>query len=314
MSTPRSRARCWPGCPPRRAPAPAPPAAPAAWSAPLRSPWRPPPRAAAPRRVLPAPPPAPGAMSCTASGNCLRRILEAMPRPMRPEPDEADLARPIHAESLPLPCAATGIARGARQMPVDASAARGPRTEYGTKGEPNGPSLNCSPRRCRRHRRAATLATPRSSPPPRAAAAPLLALPGQLPEIAGYAVRHAGVHRQARLRDDRRRLPDPGLRPRRDWCRRLQVMDAVGNGNVECGYTSGYYYLGKDPSLALVTCLPFGLSSRQHWAWLTHGGGRDLFKPSLRDQGVTAFRPAIPGRRWVAGSARRSSRSRTSRA
>ena len=58
----------------------------------------------------------------------------------------------------------------------------------------------------------------------------------------------------------------------------LQVMDAVGAGNVECGYTSAYYYLGKDPALAIATCLPFGLSSRQHWAWLTHGGGRDLCK------------------------------------
>jgi len=69
----------------------------------------------------------------------------------------------------------------------------------------------------------------------------------------------------------------------------LQVLDAVGNGNVECGYTSGYYYLGKDPALALVTCLPFGLSSRQHWAWLTHGGGRDLYKEVYRDQGVVGI-------------------------
>jgi TRAP-type mannitol/chloroaromatic compound transport system substrate-binding protein len=69
----------------------------------------------------------------------------------------------------------------------------------------------------------------------------------------------------------------------------LQVMDAVGGGTVECGYTSGYYYLGKDPSLAIVTCLPFGLSSRQHWAWLTHGGARDLYKEVYADQGVVAI-------------------------
>jgi TRAP-type mannitol/chloroaromatic compound transport system substrate-binding protein len=69
----------------------------------------------------------------------------------------------------------------------------------------------------------------------------------------------------------------------------LQVLDAVGAGNVECGYTSGYYYLGKDPSLALVTCLPFGMNSRQHWAWLTHGGGRELYADVYRDQGVVAL-------------------------
>jgi TRAP-type mannitol/chloroaromatic compound transport system substrate-binding protein len=69
----------------------------------------------------------------------------------------------------------------------------------------------------------------------------------------------------------------------------LQVMDAVGAGNVECGYTSAYYYLGKDPSLAIITCLPFGLSSRQHWSWLTHGEGRALYADVFRDQGVVGI-------------------------
>ncbi len=69
----------------------------------------------------------------------------------------------------------------------------------------------------------------------------------------------------------------------------LQVMDAVGNGNVECGFTSGYYYLGKDPSLAIVTCLPFGLSTKQHWAWLTHAGARELYAEVYRDQGIVAI-------------------------
>jgi TRAP-type mannitol/chloroaromatic compound transport system substrate-binding protein len=69
----------------------------------------------------------------------------------------------------------------------------------------------------------------------------------------------------------------------------LQVMDAVGGGTVECGFTSGYYYLGKDPSLAIVTCLPFGLSSKQHWAWLTHGGARELYAEVYRDHGLIAI-------------------------
>lgn len=69
----------------------------------------------------------------------------------------------------------------------------------------------------------------------------------------------------------------------------LQVMDAVGQGNVECGFTSAYYYLGKDPSLAMITCLPFGMSSKQHWAWLTHGGARPLYAEVFRDQGVVGI-------------------------
>jgi TRAP-type mannitol/chloroaromatic compound transport system substrate-binding protein len=69
----------------------------------------------------------------------------------------------------------------------------------------------------------------------------------------------------------------------------LQVLDAAGGGTVECGFSSGYYYLGKDPALAIPTCLPFGMSTKQHWAWLAHGGGRDLYAEVYRDQGVVAI-------------------------
>ena len=69
----------------------------------------------------------------------------------------------------------------------------------------------------------------------------------------------------------------------------LQVMDAVGAGTVECGYTSAYYYLGKDPSLAIATCLPFGMNGRQLWSWLQHGGGKDSLREVYADQGVVAI-------------------------
>jgi TRAP-type mannitol/chloroaromatic compound transport system substrate-binding protein len=66
----------------------------------------------------------------------------------------------------------------------------------------------------------------------------------------------------------------------------LAVMDGVSAGTVECGYTSAYYYLGKDPALAIGTCLPFGMSSRQLWSWLQEGNGRQLLAEVYRDQGV----------------------------
>ena len=43
----------------------------------------------------------------------------------------------------------------------------------------------------------------------------------------------------------------------------LQILDAVGQGSVECGFTSALFYFGKDPSFAFGTALPFGLNSRQ---------------------------------------------------
>jgi TRAP-type mannitol/chloroaromatic compound transport system substrate-binding protein len=66
----------------------------------------------------------------------------------------------------------------------------------------------------------------------------------------------------------------------------LQVMDVVGQGSVECGYTAASYYADKDPSLAIASCLPFGLNSRQMWSWLHSGGGREALAPLYRDQGV----------------------------
>ncbi|HEY8566427.1 MAG TPA: TRAP transporter substrate-binding protein [Beijerinckiaceae bacterium] len=56
----------------------------------------------------------------------------------------------------------------------------------------------------------------------------------------------------------------------------FQAADAVGNGTVEMAHTAPYYYVGKDPTFALGTAIPFGLNSRQMNAWTYHGGGMDL--------------------------------------
>ena len=47
----------------------------------------------------------------------------------------------------------------------------------------------------------------------------------------------------------------------------LQVMDAVQGGTVECGHTAAYYFIGKEPGLAFLTAMPFGLNTRQQTAW-----------------------------------------------
>ena len=56
----------------------------------------------------------------------------------------------------------------------------------------------------------------------------------------------------------------------------LQAADAVTNGTVEMCHTAPYYYVGKDPTFAFATSVPFGLNSRQQNAWFYHGGGIDL--------------------------------------
>ena len=56
----------------------------------------------------------------------------------------------------------------------------------------------------------------------------------------------------------------------------LQAADAVTNGTVECCHTASYYYVGKDPTFAFGTAMPFGLNSRMQNAWLFEGGGMEL--------------------------------------
>ncbi|SDB07942.1 TRAP transporter substrate-binding protein [Belnapia rosea] len=75
----------------------------------------------------------------------------------------------------------------------------------------------------------------------------------------------------------------------------LQIMDAVGQGSVECGLTASLFYFGKDPSLAISTTLPWGMPSRAMFAWLNYAGGRDQLREVFRDQGVVAIPAACTG-------------------
>ncbi|MBS7541295.1 TRAP transporter substrate-binding protein [Ancylobacter lacus] len=69
----------------------------------------------------------------------------------------------------------------------------------------------------------------------------------------------------------------------------LQAFDAVQNGTVELAQTALYYYIGKDPSFAPFTTLPFGLNARQQTAWLYHGGGLKLQNDFLAKYDVIGF-------------------------
>ncbi len=63
----------------------------------------------------------------------------------------------------------------------------------------------------------------------------------------------------------------------------LQAFDATANGTVEMSHTVAYYYVGKDPTFAIFSSVPFGLNTRMQNSWLYQGGGNELadefFKP-----------------------------------
>ena len=55
-----------------------------------------------------------------------------------------------------------------------------------------------------------------------------------------------------------------------------QALDAVSNGTVEMIHGPGYYYVGREPALALLADVPFMMNVRQRNAWMHIGGGQDL--------------------------------------
>ena len=71
-------------------------------------------------------------------------------------------------------------------------------------------------------------------------------------------------------------------------------------------HTASYYYVGKDPTYAFGTAVPFGLNSRMQNAWQYFGGGIELMNEFYKKAKSSGCRAATPAARWAAGSARRS--------
>ena len=64
------------------------------------------------------------------------------------------------------------------------------------------------------------------------------------------------------------------------------VCDAVKDGTIQAGHTCSYYFVGKDPTFAIDTSIPFGLNSRQQTAWMLEGGGLQLFREFFKDYNI----------------------------
>src|SRR5216110_3379056 len=69
----------------------------------------------------------------------------------------------------------------------------------------------------------------------------------------------------------------------------LQAADAVQSGTVEMCHTASYYYVGKDPTYAFGTAVPFGLNSRMQNAWQYFGGGLDLMNEFYKKANIFAL-------------------------
>src|SRR5260370_1823790 len=69
----------------------------------------------------------------------------------------------------------------------------------------------------------------------------------------------------------------------------LNGADAVSNGTVEMRHAASYYYVGKDPTYAFGTAVPFGLNSRMQNAWMFFGGGIELMNDFYKKANIYAL-------------------------
>jgi len=93
------------------------------------------------------------------------------------------------------------------------------------------------------------------------------------------------AERVAQLTDNKFRIqlfPSPEIVPTGG------IVDALQSGALECAHTASYYYVGKEPSFAIFTAFPFGLTTRQASAWFRFGGGNELANELFRDYNIVA--------------------------
>jgi TRAP-type mannitol/chloroaromatic compound transport system substrate-binding protein len=69
----------------------------------------------------------------------------------------------------------------------------------------------------------------------------------------------------------------------------LQALDAASNGTVEVAHSVAYYYVGKDPTFAIFSCVPFGLNTRMQNSWWYQGGGEELGNAFFKKYNVIGF-------------------------
>src|SRR6202044_2394442 len=69
----------------------------------------------------------------------------------------------------------------------------------------------------------------------------------------------------------------------------LQALDATSNGTIEMSHTVSYYYVGKDPTFAIYSSVPFGLNARMQNSWWYQGGGMELGNEFFKKFGVIGF-------------------------
>lgn len=62
----------------------------------------------------------------------------------------------------------------------------------------------------------------------------------------------------------------------------MGVFDVVSSGTIELGHGAAYYWKGKSAAMQFFTTVPFGMTAQEMNAWLSYGGGMELWEELYR--------------------------------
>lgn len=69
----------------------------------------------------------------------------------------------------------------------------------------------------------------------------------------------------------------------------LQALDAVIEGSAEMSHGAAYYWQNKSTGLSFFTGVPFGMTSREHAAWVRYLGGQEIWDEIYDQFGLQGF-------------------------
>jgi TRAP-type mannitol/chloroaromatic compound transport system substrate-binding protein len=67
------------------------------------------------------------------------------------------------------------------------------------------------------------------------------------------------------------------------------IFDAVSRGTAQMGHGAAYYWKGKHEATQFFAAVPFGLNANEMNAWLSHGGGQQLWDELYAGFGLKPF-------------------------
>ncbi|MEQ9609622.1 MAG: TRAP transporter substrate-binding protein [Kiloniellaceae bacterium] len=69
----------------------------------------------------------------------------------------------------------------------------------------------------------------------------------------------------------------------------FECFDAVQGGTADLLHGTPYYWVGKSKAFNYFTTIPFGLNAIELPAWLSYGGGQELWEEAYADFGLQPF-------------------------